>query len=781
MKVYNYFLRFNISKGWGQIVVDLNEFLREKNFDIEPELDGELKRFDRDGTLNGWFIGRTFPRETGEEFIIASLGDWRTGERFDYQTEVKNYTAEEKKLIKEKLKLAHDKAEAVKEEAQAAAANNSAKRWEELAANKISPYLAKKQVENFGCRVGNSSWGSTDLYVPCRDISGKLWGLQKIQEDGQKFFTPGQRIQGCFHQIGEINEHTRQIYLAEGYATATSIHMAIRQPTIVSFNATNLSHVGEKLRKKYPHLPITICGDDDRWTLKAGEPYNPGRVEAQRGASQCAGQALFPHFASLDSKPTDFNDLHCLEGLEVVAKQLEKIKPLSPDKIIKTQGSGFHTVKLVRGNPIKIPCYDDLLKYFEQQTNYKLLNNSGICYTWNGKFYEEYPYLRNFAHENFVPIADNRMANEFKELVLRSKIVPMTWWDESTKMKVNFQNGVYCHTKKSFRAHDLEIGFRYVLNYEFDQKADCPLFKKFLSDIFSKDEDLSQLVCEFLGYAMSNDDYWEHKALVLEGEGANGKSTLMNVAKALAGHGNYAALSMADIRDDKKRQILDGKLFNMSEETPTKALLESSLFKNISGGGETTVRKLYQNAYTMKNRAKIMFACNELPLATDVTYGFTRRLILVPFKETFSTQKGNKDPYIEEKLKKELPGIFNYVMAAYTKMKATGHFSKSKAAEDHLAAYKSEIDFTTTWLKTNLQIHPLGNGHDDKATKIHEIWSSYKQEIEQGNMKPLDRNHFGKRLAKFIGDYEIRLGWKRISNKNERVLKALTIESGDQF
>ncbi|NCN42690.1 hypothetical protein GW916_15745, partial [bacterium] len=88
---------------------------------------------------------------------------------------------------------------------------------------------------------------------------------------------------------------------------------------ICAFNAGNLLPVAEVIRRQDPEAEIVIAGDDDQWT--AG---NPGRTKAEEGARAINGFYVFPEFRSLESKPTDFNDLHVLESIEAVTDQLAR-------------------------------------------------------------------------------------------------------------------------------------------------------------------------------------------------------------------------------------------------------------------------------------------------------------------------------------------------------------------------------------------------------------------------------------------------------------------------
>lgn len=411
------------------------------------------------------------------------------------------------------------------------------------------------------------------------------------------------------------------------------------------------------------------------------------------------------------SGPRTCKNINTLWGKCHTCPNFEKVNsPISlrgPD-FIATETTGFHDVVTVNGRIVRKPNYSDIKKFFAKKYEYKVLGGSRICYTWNGRYYEEFEdaYLENFAQIHFKPHATSDLVLEFRKLIQRTNIEAPQWFERTTDRKTNFANGVLDVDTMQFTPHVATRGFRYVLTYDYDSSAKCPTFDKFLLDICQGDPTLVEILLEFAGYALSNDTCWPQKALVLTGVGENGKSTFMNILRLLAGAGTYMSLPLSELSKEGNRQLLDGKLFNMAEETPTKSLLESSLFKNLVSGGETSVRQLYKRPYIMRNKAKLIFACNELPQTSDLTHGFFRRLIIVPFGATFSHERGNRDDFIEAKLAAELPGIFNRCIEGYHTLRTRRKFAESGASTTALNSYQLESNNVKRWyLETLTNVH----------------------------------------------------------------------------
>lgn len=199
---------------------------------------------------------------------------------------------------------------------QDAAAAEAAALWADASEDGASPYLQRKGVQGFGVRYTPDGW----LLVPVRDAAGRLWNVQRIAPAApangvpSKLFLKGGRKSGLWHVLGGL-EGAAVVLLAEGYATAASLHQATGWPVVVAFDAGNLLHVAKALRALLPTALLVVCGDDDAAT-QARTGRNAGRAKAEATARAVQGLAVFP--LGLQEGASDFNDMHHAHGLEAV-------------------------------------------------------------------------------------------------------------------------------------------------------------------------------------------------------------------------------------------------------------------------------------------------------------------------------------------------------------------------------------------------------------------------------------------------------------------------------
>lgn len=238
------------------------------------------------------------------------------------------------------IKKALAELEEERKERQSRVAEEALRRWE-LAQSALShPYLSTKQIEPCGVKIE-----ADQLLIPLYDAQGKLWSLQTINAQGQKRFLAEGRKKNCFFPIGSLEE-SETLCICEGFATGASIHMALQQSVVVAFDAGNLEAVTQALRCAYPTARLIICADNDQWG-----GTNTGKDTAQRVCQRYNISMVCPLFKDSTTRPTDFNDLHVLEGIEAVKQQIgqaitvHSAPILPPGFILKKEGLYFDASK----------------------------------------------------------------------------------------------------------------------------------------------------------------------------------------------------------------------------------------------------------------------------------------------------------------------------------------------------------------------------------------------------------------------------------------------------
>lgn len=258
--------------------------------------DGCIHRLDdptgRRGNLACWYAYHPEPNS------YAVFGSWRFGQNYYVdlvKVGIKNVKSFKKRLIE------HSKTQIADAAARNELASLTAKSlWQKAQpAEANNHYLIKKQLPAFNLRTLNKQ-----LLIPLYH-GDELVNLQRIYPDGAKRFLKDGKVKGCYYPFGEVTNAPKMM-LCEGWATGATLHQWYGMPVFCAMSAGNLVAVAKAITKRYPHIELIICPDDDRKTTG-----NPGMYYAQQAQKAIGGSMFLPKWPSnapLDL--SDFNDLY---------------------------------------------------------------------------------------------------------------------------------------------------------------------------------------------------------------------------------------------------------------------------------------------------------------------------------------------------------------------------------------------------------------------------------------------------------------------------------------
>ncbi|OCC05147.1 hypothetical protein BA190_09535 [Labrys sp. WJW] len=309
-------------------------------FDGPLIADGKLHRVDHNGRAKNkkhlWYILHL------NEPASGAFGDYLEGVKETWTAKRgQSMTPEERAALKKRIEEDKKNQAAELAKIHAEAADKAAKMMAAaIPAAADHPYLVRKLVKPFNAMKMTKDG---KLLIPLKSSDGKLWSVQTIAADGRKRFLVGGKKGGNYWSVGKL---TDTIVIAEGYATAATVHMATGFCTVIAFDAGNLAAVAVAIRKKYPDHKIIFAADNDHLTTG-----NPGVTKATDAARAINATLVVPRFSGEllpDGKaPTDFNDLHALAGLDAVKEAFfPKPKPEPARDMVEARVTGNNVVSL---------------------------------------------------------------------------------------------------------------------------------------------------------------------------------------------------------------------------------------------------------------------------------------------------------------------------------------------------------------------------------------------------------------------------------------------------
>jgi phage/plasmid primase-like uncharacterized protein len=355
--------------------IEFTQAARAEGVEIEGEAigDGKIHRVphtdSKRGERDAWYVLFTDGDIAGGAYGtwngLGATTIWRAeiGRKLTFQEEANHHARMER--VKEDAKVERE----VHAREAAERASDDVARW--VDATNLHPYLSSKGVKAY---PGTKTDGAGRFIIPYQGNDGKTKTYQSIgpgPEFAKRFLKDGAK-KGTFF---EIRGKTDQIYICEGYATAASVHEATGATVIVAGDAGSLLTVAQIHREQFISAQIFIAADNDAYTLVAGAQVNTGLTKGGEAAKAVRGVLLFPTFSTADvlahpkGKPTDFNDLAMLRGIEAVREQI-------------TATTRAHTARAdfewVQGDKLEIKDIDWLVEdYIEANSLAQLFGESG--------------------------------------------------------------------------------------------------------------------------------------------------------------------------------------------------------------------------------------------------------------------------------------------------------------------------------------------------------------------------------------------------------------------
>jgi putative DNA primase/helicase len=238
--------------------------------------DGKLHRFAtgaRPKDKSGWYIAHEGKVPAG------AFGDWKQGSTITWVADI----GRELSTIESMQHAAHMREvreQAARElaESREIAALRAADIWHNAQpASDEHPYIQRKGIRNPGWRLAPDGRLISPVLVDSEIVS-----LQYIDATGEKMFMKGGRTAGGWWLVGDAKD-AKRIYVAEGVATAASIHEATGKPVAVAYNAGNIAATCQALRDYSAMFEIVVVADNDAHGV--GEAKAKAAADAVQGVS----------------------------------------------------------------------------------------------------------------------------------------------------------------------------------------------------------------------------------------------------------------------------------------------------------------------------------------------------------------------------------------------------------------------------------------------------------------------------------------------------------------
>ena len=559
-------------------------------------------RVEGDREKRGWYSLHEFVTSNGTVLIVGAFGVWRGASQNSMKVELKRehsdpLTDEQRAALKARIRRDRQAAEAARKAEAARAAARADAAWRKCLPAGASDYLERKGVQSHGLKFTDSG----ALAVPMLDVQGRVHGLQFIlpsthprrKKTGRdkEYWPPGLAKRGHFFLIGTPPQVGGVILLAEGYATAATLHEATGLPVVVAFDAGNLLPVAEAIAARYKRARILVCGDDDY--LSDG---NPGLTSAAAAAIAVDGAHLVPVFTEdrAGRKLTDFNDLAAMHGGGAVGRTIVREQVETQLRQLKwpTQGrtAAVHTL---RGGGGEEPP-DDAFR-FDLDV---LLQRFTLIYGTDTAFDDVRRVIIGLGPLRSA--AGKSLVRMWLEHPARRTVLP----EQVGFDPAGVHDQVVCN---------LWGGWPTVA-----KKGRCDALLRILEHLCSREDkprEVFQWVLKWLAYPLQHPGAKMQTALLIHGPEGTGKNTVFGAVRQA--YGRYGFTFTQVELESQFNGIFSGKLFGIGNEVVSRAELyhQQGRMRNMITEGEWPINEKNLPARMEQNHCNMVFFSNRIDIA----------------------------------------------------------------------------------------------------------------------------------------------------------------------
>lgn len=264
---------------------------------------------------------------------------------------------------------------------------------------------------------------------------------------------------------------------------------------------------------------------------------------------------------------------------------------------------------------------------------------------------------------------------------------------------------------------------RNVLPFHFDATAPTPnRWLQFLSEVWPNNAGECELLQEVMGYMLAPDTS-QQKIFVMVGPKRSGKGTIGRTLGHLVGHRNRCSPTLEALGETFGLEHAIGKqlalISDMRASSKADAAKIAETLLRISGEDEITANRKYKSAWTGRLGIRFLIMTNEMPGIADASGALVSRYVPLVMNQTFY---GREDTQLEAKLVSELPGILNWAIEGWRRLKERGHFVLTEGTREVVQQLEDLASPVKAFIRDECELLPDGQESKDAVYKAYVDW-----------------------------------------------------------
>jgi len=331
-----------------------------------------------------------------------------------------------------------------------------------------------------------------------------------------------------------------------------------------------------------------------------------------------------------------------------------------------------------------------------------------------------------------------------------ASVNPSSWLDgRAAETIIACRNGLLKLPSRTLLPHSPLFFNVQVLPFDYDGTAECPVWEKFMCDLWGSDDEPPNALEEMLGCAVAG-KLDLHRILVLVGPPRAGKSLIASIFEAVVGKANTSWASLVGLADDKTLSSLIGKSLCINGDiraTGRRGPEIAEALLRISGGDCFTIDRKYKDPWTGPLPVLIVQISNELPTIKDASGALASRYLPLIFTENW---QGREDRMLGGRLLAELPGILNRALDGFDFVATTGRFTEPKASQEVAEELAEMASPMRRFVNEMLDVMPRGGNRADFSVDTGALHGAYNRWAITNREEEINLGLFGKRLRALL-------------------------------
>lgn len=326
------------------------------------------------------------------------------------------------------------------------------------------------------------------------------------------------------------------------------------------------------------------------------------------------------------------------------------------------------------------------------------------------------------------------------------------------------RNGLLNVKERRISSFDPKRYFFNKVNAEFKLDQDCPKIKDFFRSVVGSDEDVEGLR-EFIGYCLVK-KYNYAKSLMLEGDGSNGKTTMIKLITEFLGEKNISSVKLHNLDNDRfSKAMLHNKLANLVPDIGAEDLTTTDSFRSLTGNDPVQADRKFKSSISFVNYAKMIFGANKIPMPKDDVDAFFRRWIIIrfPYKfvpasevEAYKDRGGvfARDNDLLQKIlgDAELSGFLNWVLDGYHNVEVNGDFTNTKSTFEVKLQWTRMSNSFAAFFMDEVQ-----EASEDVLLSKSDLHRAYVNYCKGHGLKPISQSKINQYMLNEQGAFETRV------------------------